>query len=158
MSDINTFNKTVLDAILMSLEETFENVQGLYLDHGTSLFETLATVTAEEASTPMGVNCATIAAHVEHIAFFLDVVPKYVADNNFRADWGDVWARVSTVTPEEWEASQQRLREAYQNIREFAKNTPDWMTKDAVAGAMGMLMHNAYHLGEIRQALCKIRS
>lgn len=157
MSGTN-WNKVVLDAILMSLEETFENVRGLYLDRGTSLFETLATVTAEEASTAMGANCATIAAHVEHTAYFLEVVPKYVADNNFQADWGDIWERVSTVTPEEWEVSQQRLRDAYDLIREFAKSTPDWSAEDAIAGAMGMLMHNAYHLGEIRQALCRIRS
>jgi hypothetical protein len=156
MSDAN-WNKAILDAILMSLEETFENVRGLYLDKGTSLFETLATVTAEEASTPMGENCATIAAHVEHTAFYLEVVPKYVADNNFDADWGDIWTRVSAVTPEEWEASQKRLKDAYELIKDFAKNTPDWLAPDAIAGAMGMLMHNAYHLGEIRQALCKIR-
>lgn len=156
MSDTN-WNKAILDAILMSLEETFENVRGLYLDKGTSLFETLATVTAEEASTPMGANCATIAAHVEHTAFFLEVVPQYVMDNNFRADWGDIWQRVSTVTPEEWEASQKRLRDAYALIKDFAQNTPDWLAEDAIAGAMGMLMHNAYHLGEIRQALCQIR-
>ncbi len=34
-------------------DETFEQVQGMYLDKGTSLFETLATVTAEEASRPV---------------------------------------------------------------------------------------------------------
>ena len=30
------------------LTETFESVQGIYLDGGTSLFETLADITAEE--------------------------------------------------------------------------------------------------------------
>ena len=32
------------------LDETFERVHGIYLDKGTSLLETLATITAEEAS------------------------------------------------------------------------------------------------------------
>ena len=35
---------------LRLLNETFDNVQGYYLDKGTSLFETLATISAEEAS------------------------------------------------------------------------------------------------------------
>lgn len=151
-------NQNILNAILICLEETFENVQGIYLDKGTSLFETLATVTAEEASTPMGGSCATIAAHVEHTAFYLEAVPQYVQDSDFRADWGDIWERVSTVTPEAWDASQKRLKTAYFMIREFAQSTPNWDDTDTLAGAMGMLMHNAYHLGEIRQALCRLRS
>jgi hypothetical protein len=36
-----------LDALL---DETFDNVHGYFLDKGTSMFETLATVSAEEAS------------------------------------------------------------------------------------------------------------
>ena len=34
------------------LDETFDNVQGYYLDKGTSMFETLAAISAEEASMP----------------------------------------------------------------------------------------------------------
>lgn len=34
------------------VEETFERIHGIYLDKGTSLFETLDTITAEEASRP----------------------------------------------------------------------------------------------------------
>ena len=37
-------------AILMLLEETFEKVEGFYLDKNTSMFETLAGISAEEAS------------------------------------------------------------------------------------------------------------
>ena len=47
-------------AICTLLDETFDNVQGIYLDKGTSLFETLATISAEEASLPVGGKCATL--------------------------------------------------------------------------------------------------
>lgn len=41
-------------ALLELLDEAFDNVQGYFLDKGTSMFETLATVTAAEASIPRG--------------------------------------------------------------------------------------------------------
>ena len=55
-----------------ALIETFENVHGI-LDKGTSLFETLAQISADQASQPMG-NCATIAAHVAHTRYYMDVL------------------------------------------------------------------------------------
>ena len=54
-------------------EETFERVHGLYLDRGTSLFETLDSLTAEEASRRQSANSGSIAAKVEHVRFFLTV-------------------------------------------------------------------------------------
>ncbi len=58
------------------LGETFEQVQGMYLDKGTSLFETLANISAAEASIPVGGKCATLAAQVEHVRFYLDVLEQ----------------------------------------------------------------------------------
>jgi hypothetical protein len=49
------------------LDETFDKVQGYFLDKGASMFETLATISAEEASAPVGGKCATpLAAQVKH--------------------------------------------------------------------------------------------
>ena len=50
----------VMAVIGFALTETFESVNGVYLDKGTSLFETLAEISAEDASIPVGGNCATI--------------------------------------------------------------------------------------------------
>lgn len=153
----NPLHQNIKDSILLSLEETFEQVRyNTYLDTGTSIFETLATINAEQASRSMGGNCATIAAHVEHMAFFLDLIPKFAQNDHLEVDWGEIWNRVSTVTPEEWEASQQRLKTSYQAIREFASQQESWENPRVLSGALGMLMHNAYHLGEIRRAICHI--
>ena len=62
-------------------EETFEQVHGIYLDGGTSLFETLATISAEEASLPVSATCATLAAQVEHVRFYLDVLETYLLNS-----------------------------------------------------------------------------
>jgi len=65
-------------ALYAILDETFDDVKGIYLDKGTSMFETLATVSAEEASIPVGGKCATLAAQVKHTAFYLDVLERAV--------------------------------------------------------------------------------
>ncbi len=145
-------------ALLAGLDETFENVRGMYLDKGTSLFETLATISAEEASRPVSANCASIAAQVEHVRFYIDVLLRFMRGERPEVDWSEIWRTVREVTPEEWTASQARLRESYNKVRELATNFDNWEAENAMGGALALLMHNAYHLGEIRQALCTVKS
>jgi hypothetical protein len=146
-------------ALLLVLEETFENVRGIYLDKNTSLLETLAGISAAEASIAVGGRCATLAAQVKHTAFDLDVVDKSVRDPNFpRADWGEVWRTVGAVTPDEWQAIQDELRANYQRIRVLVETAPAWPSEHEIAGAIGLIAHTAYHLGEIRSALCSLRA
>ena len=145
-----------VQAFLLVLEETFENVYGIFLDRGTSIFETLATITAEEASQPVSANCATIAAHVSHMEFYMNLTLRWMRGERPKVDWSEIWRTVNTVTHEEWRASQQRLRTTYTAIQDLARNTA-WQNREEIGGAMGLLAHNAYHLGEIRHALCTIR-
>jgi hypothetical protein len=144
-------------ALYALLDETFDNVQGAFLDKGTSMFETLATISAEEASLPVGGKCATLAAQVKHVAFYLDVVDKTVRDPSYpRVDWGEIWRTASSVTPDEWEAIQAELRASYNRILRLIEDTPAW-EEDQIGGAIAVVAHTAYHLGEIRQALCWVK-
>jgi hypothetical protein len=145
-------------ALLILIDEAFDNVYGIFLDKHTSLFETLATITAAEASIPVGGKCATLAAQVTHVAFYLDVVNNSVRDPNYpRADWGEIWRTVSSVTPAEWEQIKADLRGAYNRILQLIHDTPAWVNEEQVGKAIAVVAHTAYHLGEIRQALCTLR-
>jgi len=144
--------------LLMTLVETFENVHGLFLDKGTSLFETLAAITAEEASIPVSATCATIAAQVEHTRFYLDLVADHMEGKDAgKVDWGEIWRTVSAVTPDEWAASKARLEVSYRRVVDIIK-TRTWDDEDALFDAFGVLAHTAYHLGEIRQATCTVKA
>ena len=146
-------------AIFTLLDETFDNVHGIYLDKGTSLFETLATISAEEASVPVGGKCATLAAQVKHVAFYLDVLERYVRTGaNERVDWGKIWRETSAVTGEEWNMIKLQLRESYDRIKQLIGETTEWPSEDHIAGAIAIVVHTAYHLGEIRQALCTVQA
>lgn len=146
-------------AIYLLLDETFDNVQGFFLDKGTSLFETLATISAEEASIPIGGKCATLAAQVKHVAFYLDVVDKNVRSGQYeRVDWGEIWRNMSAVTPAEWEQIKADLRGSYDRIKALVHDTPAWKDEFVIGGAIAVIVHTAYHLGEIRQALCTLKN
>jgi adenylosuccinate lyase len=93
----------------LALDECFDTVSGIFLDDGDSLFDTLATISAAEASIPVGDKCATLAAQVAHTA------------------------------------------------RQLIADTDEWPSERHIGGAFGTIAHTAYHLGEIRQALCTLK-
>jgi hypothetical protein len=146
----------LLETFTKFLDETFENVQGIYLDKGTSLMETLDGINAEHASREC-TNCASIAAHVKHITFYLDVSDRYMfTTDNFRADWGEVWRTTHAVTPAEWDELRAQLRSTYASLREKMVSIPDWNDERTFGGAWALIVHTAYHLGEIRRATCDL--
>ena len=145
-------------ALFGLLEETFEQVGGRYLDRDTSLFETLATVSAEEASRPVSARCASIAAQVDHAIFYLEVSGRYIrGTHEGQDDWEVSWRR-GHATPDEWAALLDRLRATYQETLALLHGIADWEGEEDLGGALNILVHTAYHLGEIRQALCTIKA
>lgn len=145
-------------ALYLLLDETFDKVQGIFLDKGTSMFETLATISAAEASIPVGGKCATLAAQVKHVAFYLDVLEENVRTQQFEpVDWDKIWREVTAVSPQEWQTIQSELRESYNRVKQLINDQAEWQNEREIGGAMGMIVHTAYHLGEIRQALCVLK-
>jgi len=142
--------------ILDFFTETFEQVNGIYLDRGTSLFETLAAISAEEASRPVSATCASLAAQVEHVRFYIDTLEVYMTGGDpGQVDWGDVWRRVRAVTPDEWDESRAQLRASYERVTALMHSFTKW--EDEMDHSLAVLVHTAYHLGEIRQALCTLK-
>jgi hypothetical protein len=152
---LDLIKKEILDVFT----ETFESVQGIYLDRQTSLFETLETITAAEASRPVSSTCASIAAQVEHVRFYIDHLSAYMrGENPGKADWGEIWRTIEAVTPEEWEASKARLKESHQRTVAFIQTFDNWEQDERLSGALAIVVHTAYHLGEIRQAMCMVKT
>lgn len=139
------------------LDETFERVGGIYLDRETSLFETLATITAAEASQPISRHCACIAAQVNHVRYYLEVIAGYMRGQPpASVDWAASW-HVTAVSPDEWDALRQDLRATYQQVRALLESFDAWNGEEDISGALAIVVHTAYHLGEIRQALGVLR-
>jgi hypothetical protein len=143
-------------ALLDVLDEAFENVHGSFLDQGDSLFETLAGISAAEASQPLGPRSGNIAAKVNHIRFYLDAIAANAAAGEWiPVDWESSW-QVGEVDDAEWQSLIDRLHVTYDGLKEFIKTNEMW-NEQFVSGAFGIVAHTAYHLGEIRQALAVVK-
>ena len=93
------------------------------------------------------------------VRHLIDVIEKSVRNPNYpKVDWVEIWRSVDSVTPDEWRAIQDELRANYNNIKNLIKAAPVWQVETAIGGAIAIIAHTAYHLGEMRQALCIIRN
>ncbi len=141
-----------------ALEETFETHHGVYLDEVDSLLNTLAGISAAQASIPVGGQCATLAAQVAHVTFFLEVLERHILKQPAgKVDWGEIWRTVGTVTEAEWGALKSGLDTVYRRVSTLLRGLDSWDDPAPLGGALAILVHTAYHLGEIRQALCTLR-
>lgn len=149
--------KAFQNNLLDLLDETFENHHGIYLDKHNGLLETLETVTSEEASIPVGGKCASLAAQVAHVTFYIESFERYALQNdNSPRDWGLIWRTVEKVTPEEWQNLKSKLKDAYLRMDKMFRANELW-NEDTIGGSLSIVVHTAYHLGEIRQALCVLK-
>jgi hypothetical protein len=150
--------KHIVEDLFDVLDEAFVTHHGIFLDEGTSLFETLESITAEEASIPVGGKCATLAAQVAHVTFYVEVLEAYIINKDIgKVDWSDIWRRVGSVAPEEWQAYKDQLKATYQRVISLLQNVEDWNDERPIGGALAIAVHTAYHLGEIRQAMCFLK-
>jgi hypothetical protein len=136
------------------LEEVFDVHHGFLLDKGTSLLATLDGVSAAAASAPIALGTVSIATHVEHIIFYIDVLGKGIAGQEIgEIDWREIWERVGEVNEEAWDDLRARLRAEYTWLMAILNDVQDWRENDAVGASIVILAHTACHLGVIRQAL-----
>ena len=75
-----------------------------------------------------------------------------------KTDWGEIWRTVAAVTPEQWAAYKQQLAQMYQRVRATVRGIQNWDDEDVIGGVIGLIAHTAYHLGEIRQACCTLKT
>src|SRR6185295_16115983 len=131
-----TTDQDFVTNLMQYMGETFENPIGIYLDINTSLFQTLETVSAEEASIPVGGKCASLAAQVAHVTFYIESFERFAlqGDNSPR-DWGYIWRTVEKVTPEEWADLKSKLWDTYQRMDKLFHENKLW-NDDTIGGAL----------------------
>ena len=144
---------------LQILKETFEGPAPIgpsaFIDKGTGLFQTVDDISAEIASDPARPEGSTIAAHTEHIRFYVDVHYKLLLGARDKIDWNESW-RIRTVKAAQWDALRQDLRRAYTTVKGHLQRVNTW-GEDEISIALAIIAHTAYHLGAIRQILLAVQ-
>lgn len=143
-------------ALLTTLDELFSQSNNNVLDKDQSFLETLAGITAEEASIPVSGQSGTLAAQVNHVQAFVGWLNRLVKTGDMTPlDWAGTW-KVTSVTTDEWADLVARLQAEYTALRAFAESNTQWDAR-FVLGAFQITSHIAYHLGEVRQGIGVIR-
>jgi hypothetical protein len=126
---------------------------GYMLNRGDpGLLRSLDGVTATEASTPATPGSASIAAHVDHVCYGLELMNRWSdgeRDPWSGADWAASWRR-GAVNDKEWTALRERLRAATRRWH-AALQQPREMSAIEMNTVVGSVAHLAYHIGAIRQ-------
>jgi hypothetical protein len=153
---MKTINQDDFTSSLFALlKETFEGENTafgtMYLNAGTGFFETIESVTAEKASFLASENATTIAAHCEHVRFYLEFLNNYMNENFKMVDWQESW-KTKTVSDAEWTQLRGQLHKMYQTVTDTFNEVETW-NDFKITGALGILAHTAYHLSAIRQIL-----
>lgn len=154
-----TTAQDVRSSIFQLLQESFEgppsNEPSAFLEKRTGLFQTLDEISSELASAQTRPGGSTIAAHSEHLRFYVDVHYELMRGSTARIDWSESW-RIQRVNTPEWNQLRLELRQIYSNVTEYLRAIETW-SADVISLAMSIVAHTAYHLGAIRQLLLVAR-
>ena len=116
------------------------------------LVRSLDTLSAAAASAVPATGGASIAAHVDHVKYGLELFNRWSRgekDPFSGADWSASWRR-GTVSDAEWAALRDQLR-AEADAWLQAVRTPRELSRVELTGILASAAHMAYHLGAIRQ-------
>ncbi|HKZ78679.1 MAG TPA: hypothetical protein VJ124_10285 [Pyrinomonadaceae bacterium] len=137
------------------LKETFEGPApegaSAFLNKGTGLFQTLDEIGADAASRLTRPGGSTVAAHTEHLRFYVVVHDKLLRGSTEEIDWAQSW-RIKRVNGAEWGNLKQQCRRAYSTFIEHLRAVDNW-GEDEISVATSVMAHTAYHLGAIRQLI-----
>ena len=144
--------RTTLDVLLRELLDGTAPDAAWVLNPGDrGLLASLEHLSASEASAPPAGGGASIAAHVRHLTYGLELLNRWSrgddpwADADYAASW-----RAQSVTDDQWREVIDALeREAREWLTAMA--APRKIDEVAANGMTSSVVHFAYHLGAIRQ-------
>jgi hypothetical protein len=116
------------------------------------LLKSLAALSAEQASRVADGGGSSIAAHVKHVRYGLEVLNRWAggdqnafANANYAASW-----RRTHVSDDEWRARIDLLQRESHKWREHLLRSRD-LDETERTGMIASVVHLAYHMGAIRQ-------
>jgi hypothetical protein len=134
-------------------EETFEGMPvgqnyTWFVQGREGIFDAFEKTSAEAASKQVG-EASTIAAHLYHVKFILELANSDARGLGVDGDWESSWKK-QTVTEEEWAALKADVLQQYRSLLEVMQTPPETADREAVNGFLALLPHVAFHLGAVR--------
>ena len=121
---------------------------------GSGFLGTVEKLTAREASTVPFQGGDTIAAHCNHVAYYLSLANRsFQGDNAFaEADWKGSW-EIQSVNGTGWKHLLEQLAVELDRALGILSRGVDLSRPELLKGTMALLAHGAWHLGAARQII-----
>jgi hypothetical protein len=148
----------MLDALVRVLSEILDGPgsNGVMLNpDDPGLFRSLARLSAAQASAIPLSGGASIAAHVDHLRYGLELTNLWSRGENPPTNYSASWSR-TTVSEAEWQSRLDALRDEALAWRDVVSQ-PVRLAKLDLGVVVGSITHLAYHFGAIRQIDRSIR-
>jgi len=110
---------------------------------------TIEPLTAEQASRTVIPGGRSIAAHVEHLRWSLELVNRTIGGEPWQPDWSKRWL-VQEVNDEQWRTLRANLRKAFDELNATLQQPRDLSEPMMLRGVFALAPHAAHHLGTIR--------
>lgn len=120
----------------------------------------IAGVSAAEASTSVdgsGQPGSTIVSHAEHLRWSLAMANAALRGEIYQGKWKESWQLVQADSAG-WDRLRAALRSEFETLAQGLMAQTDLPEVDYLNGVLALLPHAAYHLGNIRQMIERVRS
>ncbi len=151
----HTPNDEILDIARELFAEAYEGACDdwtWFVNHGPDggIFGTIEPLAAEQASAVPDGCQRSIAAHVEHLRWWLANVNGVARGEAWDPDWSTSWS-VQSVDADQWNELRDALRREYEGVIAALRSIPSISDRQMLMGICSMAPHAAHHLGTIRQ-------
>lgn len=163
---MSQMNIDAMPTLIDQFRETFEGevTPGMcWITDGTrqsAVLGTIDSLTPQQALAAPVPGARSVAAHVAHLRFALDLTAQRLRGENPPADWA-ISFDLPDSSPAGWESLKRDLRRAYDAILAILQESRGKQVQDLPAinlvGLAAMIAHDAYHLGAIRQIAQVVR-
>jgi hypothetical protein len=155
----------IIPSLIQQFRETFEGDVGTsWITDGkpnSGIFGVIKPIAPKDAFLAIAAGHRSLAEHVQHVRFSMDLFYKRMQGQDPQADWGTSF-EIEERSAEAWAALQAELKRLYDAamsvVNEQAKQPFDKWPPIYVVGLAAMTAHNAYHLGAIRQIAIAVTS
>ena len=154
-------SNSIKAACLEIFRESFEGVAPgsngtWYVEGREAIFNSLSSISAEEASRILPGQRSTIGAHANHLCYYLSLFNANLRGEKPDADWSGSWAQ-QEFDEDGWRDVEIRTKSEFAEAIEWYRSDTDFRNDDHAVYAVANVAHAAFHLGAIRALIPQVQ-
>jgi hypothetical protein len=145
-------SEALTSAVRQLLAEGFEGASAgtTWFVDDQGLLGSIQELDAARASRPTSPEGSTVAAHVEHVRWFVALLNAFARGERPAVEWAESWT-VREVDGEAWASLQADPEREFRELSEHLARGVEVEDPERLMPVLATVAHVAYHLGAVRQ-------